>query len=169
MKHRKLAAIVITGMLLTAACKKKDPEIDPCLNGQLDAGETAVDCGGSCAPCPQTDYPHAGFTANGTARSASIHDLTYNNGWQLHAGTDSISLILNLGNDGTVGTYQMSPSGSSAVYNGTAYPTLATGIYSISEHNQTDEKLSGYFQGKFVRVPGDTLYITNGYFEYLPY
>lgn len=170
MQWSKLTAIVITGLVLTASCKKdEEPSIDPCLNGQLDAGETAIDCGGSCGPCPSTEYPYAGFTVNGTALIASSKQLTYNNGWTLNLTADSVTLQLNIGNDGSVGTYTMSPSGSMASLDGVNYNTLASGIYSISAHNPATEKLSGFFQGKFVRVPGDTLYITNGFFEYLPY
>lgn len=170
MQWRRLPVIVITGLVLTAGCNKEEEvTIDPCLNGQLDAGETAVDCGGSCGPCPVTDYPYAGFTAGGVTGIASVKQLSYNNGWTLNVATDSISLQLNLGNNGAVGTYTMSASGSSANVDGVNYNTLASGVFSISEHNTTTHKLSGFFQGKFVRVPGDTLYVTNGFFEYLPY
>jgi hypothetical protein len=106
---------------------------------------------------------------NGTAIIASSKQLTYTNGWILNLTTDSVTLQLNLGNNGSVGTYTMNPSGSASSLDGVNYNTLASGIYSISANNTATEKLSGFFQGKFVRVPGDTLYITNGFFEYLPY
>jgi hypothetical protein len=156
--------------VLTVACNKdEDPVINPCLNGQLDSGETAVDCGGNCGACPETEFPSAGFIANGVALTASTKQLTYNNGWTLNLATDSITLQLNLGNNGAVGTYAMSPVGSTSSIDGVNYSTLTNGTYSISAHNTTSGKLSGFFQGKFVRIPGDTLYITNGYFHYLPY
>jgi hypothetical protein len=170
MHWSKLTTIVITSLVLTVACKKdEDPVINPCLNGQLDPGETAIDCGGTCGACPETEVPSAGFVANGAAVTASIKQLTYNNGWTLNLTTDSLTLQLNLGNNGAVGTYTMSPGGSTSSLDGVNYPTLASGVYSISAHNMTTEKLSGFFQGKFVRIPGDTLYITNGYFQHLPY
>ncbi len=77
---------------------------------------------------------------------------------------------MNLGNDGSVGTYSMSPVGSAATYDGINYPTLASGVFSISQHNTVTNKMSGFFQGKFTRgIVGDTLRIVNGFFEYLPY
>ena len=170
MHWNRFAAIVITGLLLTAACnKEEDPEINPCMNGQLDPGETAIDCGGNCGDCPDPEFPYAGFSFNGTATIASDKDLIYNNCWKLAVSNDSVSVQVNLGNDGSVGTYTMSASGSFASYDGLNYPTLVDGVYSISGHNPATQKLSGFFQGKFVRIPGDTLFITNGFFEYLPY
>ncbi|ASS49158.1 MAG: hypothetical protein A3D31_04480 [Candidatus Fluviicola riflensis] len=170
MHWNRFAAIVITGLLLTVACnKEEDPVINPCMNGQLDPGETAIDCGGTCGDCPDAEFPYAGFSYNGMATTASTKQLTYNNGWNLAISGDTVSMQLNLGNDGSVGTYTMSASGSFASYNGLNYPTLVDGVYSISGHNPATQKLSGFFQGKFVRVAGDTLYITNGFFEYLPY
>jgi len=170
MHWSKLTAIIITGIVLTAACSKKDDkEINTCLNGQHDPGETAVDCGGTCGACPQTEVPTAGFQINGDPVSAVTKTLTYTNGWSLYLATDTITLQLNLGNTAAVGTYPMPASGSFASMDGVNYPTLASGIYSISSLNTTDEKMSGFFQGKFVRVPGDTLYITNGYFNHLAY
>jgi hypothetical protein len=165
-----LATIVFTAGLLTVACKKdEEPTINPCMNGQLDPGETAIDCGGTCGDCPETEFPYAAFDANGDALTASIKQLTYNNGWRLNLTADSISLQLNLGNNGSVGTYTMPAAGSFAQVDGLNYPTLASGTYSISAHNLASEKLSGFFQAKFVRIPGDTLYIANGVFEFLPY
>lgn len=167
----KLTAIVFTGVLLTAACKKdEDPEINPCMNGQLDAGETAIDCGGTCGPCPSTEYPDAGYMANGDLVSPEDQILAYTSGnWNMLLQNDTAAVSVNLGNTGAVGTFPINPSGSYASLNGVNYPTLASGTYSISEHNTSTDKMSGFFQGKFVRVPGDTLYITNGFFEYLPY
>ncbi len=176
MQFRTLSAILFTGLLLTVSCKKdKDPEINPCMNGQLDPGETQIDCGGSCGPCPSTEFPSAGFTVNlygdsETELSASIRELTVNGNWSLRVGNDSIDVRMNLGNSGMTGTFAMNPTGSYASYNGVNYPTLSSGIYTISAHNTTTEKMSGFFHAKFSRgVIGDTLYITNGYFEYLPY
>ncbi len=171
----KLATIVITGLLLTVSCnKEEEPTINPCLNGQLDAGETAVDCGGNCGDCPDTEYPSAGCMLNTSQTNVSSISfanklLTYNNAWYLNINNDSLSVTLNLGNNGAIGSYSISPTGSSATLNGLNYLTLANGTCSISAHNLTTHKMTGFFNGKFVRSPGDTLYITNGYFQYLPY
>jgi hypothetical protein len=35
-------------LLIFSACKEEKPVKAPCENGFLDAGETGVDCGGSC-------------------------------------------------------------------------------------------------------------------------
>jgi hypothetical protein len=169
MHWSKLTAIIITAIVLTAACKEDEIKINPCLNGQIDAGETAIDCGGTCGDCPQTEIPTAGFQANGDQITIGTKQLTYNNGWTLSLVTDTITLQLNLGSNPAVGMYPMPAGGSIANVDGVNYPTLASGSYSITSHNTTTEKMSGFFQGKFVRVPGDTLYITNGYFNHLAY
>ena len=172
MRVSNLSTIVFTVLVLTAACKKDDePTINSCLNGQLDSGETAVDCGGACGPCPSTEFPSAGWNVYTTAISAETKQLTYTDRWMLHLANDSISMNLNLGNNGAVGTYTMDPAGSNVTYNGITYTNLTSGVFSISWHNTTTHKMSGFFHGKFIRpaVPGDTLRITNGFFEYLPY
>jgi hypothetical protein len=170
--HRShFTLIVIIGLLLTVACnKEEEPVINPCMNGQLDPGETSIDCGGTCGPCPDPEYPSAGFSFNGISTSASTKQLTYTNDWKLYVANDSVSVQVNLGNEGVIGTdTTMSASGCYAYLNGVSYPTLVSGIYSITSHNVSTQKLSGFFQAKFVRVPGDTLFITDGYFNYLPY
>jgi hypothetical protein len=171
MHWNRFIVIVITGLLLTVACnKEEDPVINPCMNGQLDPGETAIDCGGTCGDCPDTEYPTAGFTFNGAYTTAPTKQLTHASDWKLYVATDTVSVQVNLGNDGSIGTNtQMSASGSYAFLNGVSYPTLVEGSSSITSHNLSTQKLSGFFQAKFVRVPGDTLHITNGYFNYLHY
>jgi len=172
MQFHHLSAIVFTVLVLTVSCKKdEEPTINPCLNGKLDSGETAIDCGGSCGPCATTDFPYASFSANGTSITAEIKQLAYASGWSLHVGNDSVSVQMNFGTNGAVGTYPMSATGCTATYNSVEFPTLASGYYTISQHNTTTHKMNGFFQGKFTR-PGstdDTLVITNGFFESLPY
>lgn len=173
MQLYRLSTIVFTVLMLTVSCnKEEEPTINPCMNGKLDAGETAVDCGGSCGPCPATDYPYAGFKMNGVPISASVKQLTYADGWSLLVGNDTVSLYLNLGNDGSVNFYPtMNPSGCSAIWNGVTYSSLTSGTYTINQHNVTTQKLSGFFDGNFIRPdsPLDTIVIKDGYFGFLPY
>jgi len=172
MQLHRIAAIVFTGLVLTAGCKKNDDvEINSCMNGQLDSGETAIDCGGNCGNCPDAEFPAAGFRIYGSTMPAETKQLTYTSGWKLHLNNDSVSVTVNLGNNGSVGTYNMSPADCSLTYNGISYPTLADGTYSISQHNTSTHKMSGFFDANFLSptFPGDTLHVTNGFFEFLPY
>lgn len=172
MKGYQLSAIVFTVLLLTAGCNKdKEVTINPCLNGKLDAGEMAIDCGGNCGPCPSTEFPYAVFSVYGETVSMSSKQLVHSGNWSLQLANDSIDVQLNLGNSGTTGTFSMNPAGSEITYNGLHYSILTSGTYSITQHNTTTHKMSGFFHGKFVRpgIIGDTLRVTNGTFEYISY
>ncbi|MDH4473903.1 MAG: hypothetical protein QE487_14955 [Fluviicola sp.] len=171
MHWNRLLIVAAVSLVVMIACnKEEEPVINPCMNGQLDPGETAIDYGGTCGDCPDPEYPTAGFSFNGAYTSVSTKQLTYSNDWKLYVANDSVSVQVNLGNDGTVGTDTlMNASGSYAFLNGVSYPTLVEGSSSITSHNLSTQKLSGFFQATFVRVPGDTLHITNGYFNFLHY
>lgn len=172
MKVYQLSAIVFTVLLLTVGCKKdEEGAVNQCLNGKLDAGETDIDCGGSCGACPSTEYPYAGFSLYGQLLSMPSKQLIHSTNWSLQLANDTIDVHLNLGNSGATGTFSMNASGSEVIYDGLHYSILTSGTYSITQHNTTMHKMSGFFQGKFVRpgISGDTLRITNGSFEYIPY
>lgn len=57
---KKLLLLVVGGMIVLTACRKKEPVTLPkngvvseshCSNGVMDADEDGVDCGPSCGPC----------------------------------------------------------------------------------------------------------------------
>lgn len=164
-------AILTTMLSIFSSCKDKEVVIDKCSNGFLDIGETGIDCGGNCTPCIVNEPSSIYLEFNGTPFSYSSKTLTYsNNNWSLEVLNDSISFQFNLGSDGTIGTYTMDPVGCFAVRNGNYYLNSNAGIYSISMHDQTNHKMSGFFSANFTRTGyNDTLKVRNGQFEYMPY
>jgi hypothetical protein len=95
-----------------------------------------------------------------------VSELDYDgSSWSLQMTNDSLNIQIGYGTTGVVGTYSIDPAGSYLYRNGTEYEGQIDGIYSISEHNTTDDLMSGFFQIKFFR-PGfvDTLEISNGQF-----
>jgi len=158
-------------LLIFSACKEEKPAKAPCENGFLDAGETGVDCGGNCPPCVPVEIPLLYIECNGIPVSMSSKSLTYSSGnWSLLISNDSLSFQFALGNTGTVGTFPLSSAGSYAAKNGVYYLNSSNGSYSISAHDTTNNKMSGFFQADFSRTGfSDTLHVRNGQFEFLSY
>ena len=158
-------------LLFFSACKEEKPVKAPCENGFLDAGETGVDCGGNCPPCTPVEIPVLYVECNGIPVSMSSKSLTYSSGnWSLLMSNDSLSFQFPLGNAGTIGTFPLSSSGSYAAKNGVYYLNSSNGSYSISAHDTTNKKMSGFFQADFSRTGfSDTLNVRNGQFEFLSY
>lgn len=157
-------------VLAISACKEEEPKINPCLNGILDTGETAIDCGGTCGNCPNSEYPYMFANFNGDSYQVFDKSLVYANGEWLLSGSilhDTLQFQLNFGSNGSVGTYPLTAANTTCTYQGFSY-TFASGICAISAHNLTAHKLSGHFQAKFGRNL-DTIRITNGDFEFLSY
>ena len=100
------------------------------------------------------------------AKTMSYDNSTYS----LSFSNDTINVQLNLGSDGSVGNYNISPAGTSGAYNGVQYTAFVNGQHAINEHNLNDKRMSGFFSIDFYR-PGttDTLKITGGQYEDLPY
>lgn len=158
-------------LLIFSACKEEKPVKAACENGFLDAGETGVDCGGTCPPCVPVEIPLLYVECNGSQVNMSSKSLTYSNGsWSLLISNDTLSIQIALGNSGTVGTYPLSSAGSYAAKNGVYYLNSSNGTYSISAHDTTNNKMSGFFQTDFSRYGfSDTLHVRNGQFEFLSY
>lgn len=90
--------------------------------------------------------------------------------WSLLMSNDSLSFQFPLGNTGTIGTFPLSSAGSYAAKNGVYYLNSSNGSYSISAHDTTNNKMSGFFQADFSRTGfNDTLHVRNGQFEFLSY
>ena len=53
-KISHLLSMLSLGMFLFVSCQPEANKIPPCFNGQLDAGEINIDCGGVCPECPAT-------------------------------------------------------------------------------------------------------------------
>ena len=83
---------------------------------------------------------------------------------------DTLDIQLDLGTNGDVGSYTMSPLNSNCDYYGINYPVLSDANFAINYHDTAANRMSGFFQAKFSR-PGfvDTVRITNGQFDYYVY
>lgn len=157
--------------LLISSCKDKDPEVDLCKNGFKNPGEEKIDCGGVCPDCPVEYLPYFFLKINNKDVSYSNRALTFNSGqYTMSCQNDSSSFVFNLGSNGAVGTYTMNPVGTSCTYKNENYSLVSDGQFAISSHDQSARRMSGFFEVKFSR-PGnvDTLFITNGQFQDIPY
>ena len=163
--------MILSAMLLIFSACKEDEPVDPCTNGFLDPGETAPDCGGNCPPCSNTPVSFLNLSVNGVNTSMLNYEMDYNgSAWSLQLSNDSLNIQIGCGSTGDVGTFPIDPAGSYLYKNGTQYLGQTDGTYSISEHDVTEDLMSGFFQIKFYR-PGfvDTLSITNGQFQNFAY
>ncbi len=167
----KRISIITFAMLLIFSCKKKEEPVDPCQNGFLDAGEELPDCGGPCPPCQENFTSSLFLRVNGTTTTFSTKSLTFNgSNWILSMSNDTLDIQLDLGTNGDIGSYTMSPLNSNCDYYGINYPVLSDANFAISYHDTSANRMSGFFQAKFSR-PGfvDTLRLTNGQFDYYVY
>lgn len=163
--------LILSAMLLIFSACKEDEPVDPCTNGFLDPGETAPDCGGNCPPCSNTPVSFLNLDVNGIPTSMLNYQLNYDGtSWSLQMSNDSLNIQIGYGSTGDIGTYPIDPLGSYLYKNGTQYTGQTDGTYSISEHNTTDDLMSGFFQIKFFR-PGfiDTVEISGGQFQNFAY
>ncbi len=167
MKH----LFLLLGILFFTFACKKDPEVDLCKNGFLDIGETSVDCGGSCPPCPVVYQPNLYLKLNGkpiTFQNKTITEL--NSNWYLNCSNDSIQLQFNLGPDISVGNYNMQQANTFGVVNGVNYNMSTAGYVGIYANDPNAQRVSGLFQTKLY-IPGsfDTVFVSSGEFYDLPY
>lgn len=164
--------MILSAMLLIfSACKEDEPVVDLCANGFLDPGETAPDCGGDCPPCSTTPVAFINLDVNGVSTSLTNSEMNYDgNSWSLQMSNDSLNIQIGYGTSGFIGSYPVDPAASFLYRDGTEYEGQIDGTYSISDHNTTDNLMSGFFQIKFFR-PGfvDTLEISGGQFGNFSY
>ena len=164
-------------LVIFSACNKDEPTaVNKCSNGFIDPGETGVDCGGNCPPCNNTYPSFLSVIINGQTSPMTTKELHYDQGyWSLQMSNDSMDIQLALGNDGSVGAHPILMSGSYAYYNGVQYQQFAGGTCSIISHNTTDQEMSGFFGAEFLLQTStnpsvyDTLKLSNGQFEHMPY
>lgn len=163
--------VLLSAMLLIfSACREDDP-VDLCTNGFLDPGETAPDCGGDCSPCSATPVSFLSMNVNGMSTVMSTKDLIYDgNAWSLQLANDSLNIQLSLGTTGAISTEPIGSFGTFCYKNGVQYIGQSNGIYSISDHDVSNDIMSGFFQITFFR-PGltDSIHITGGQFENFQY
>jgi hypothetical protein len=159
-------------LIFSLSCKKEEEEtVDKCQNGFLDTGEEGIDCGGTCTECEESYFAFLIANIKGAEISFPTKTLTYENSiWSLSFSNDSIVIQLNLGSNGEIGSYPISPIGTSGSYNDTTYSSSANGEHAINDHSETDRRMSGFFSvNLFVSGTTDTLRITGGQYEDLPY
>jgi len=164
--------LVTTAMLLIfSSCKKEEEPVDLCLNGFVDPGEEGVDCGGSCTPCANTPITTLFVTVNGESISMPTKQLTFDgSNWILSMNNDTINMTFDLGTNGTIGNYPLSFANSTCIMHGIPYPNQSNGSCAISEHNEADDIMSGFFQADFSRTGFlDTVHVTSGQFENFQY
>lgn len=158
-------------LVFFSSCKKDDDPVDTCTNGFLDPGEIGIDCGGNCGPCDSYTPSYVYLECNGQPITMDTKSLTYTNGnWSLLTYNDSLKIQLNLGNNGSVDVYPISPSGSFGEYFGNLYLNAENGTFAIYNHDTINHKMGGFFQVDFIRTGiNDTLKIRNGQFENMIY
>jgi hypothetical protein len=153
------------------ACKEDEPKVDKCKNGFKDAGEKNIDCGGICPDCPVTYTPYLTLKINQVETSFSNRLLDYSGSqWTLSCDNDSTAFQFNLGSNGSVGAYPMSPAGTTCTFKGQVYSIVTDGNFAIDSHDTSIKRMSGFFNVKFTKAgTTDTLFITSGQFIDLPY
>lgn len=164
--------IFILGLLIISllfSCKEDEQS---CSDGVFSPEEEhELDCGGVCPPCPSDDPdPYSPILLCKVNDSSVIfHDYTLskNPEWILNFSNDSIVASLNFGAGDSLGARNINPINSGASINFQGYSTLVEGIVLFSEINHTDNRLSGFFEAKFLSDtdPNDTLILKNGDFE----
>jgi len=158
-------------ILIFFGCKEKDPIVDPCSNGFIDAGETGVDCGGKCPPCSIYNPPSLYMELNGTPISMVSKSIDTSAGnFILLTGNDSLSFQFNLGNTLSIGTFPMNTNGTIGIRNSNYYLNASNGTLSLSAVDTAKHYLSGFLQVNLSRTGfSDTLKIKNCQFDYIPY
>jgi len=181
MKVKATILPLLISVLILFSCKPKEDMKDPCTNGFKDPGETNIDCGGNCPPCPTVYIPTVLLNLNGTPYSFSTKNLSFSsNTYSLSFSNDSIICQINLGSNGVINTYPITPSGTILTkITNYGQPSAVTRTYNnitdadcaISEHNTIEKRMSGFFSLKFYQAGfgNDTIVISAGEFTDLNY
>lgn len=151
------------------SCKKEEQS---CQDGVFTPGsEIQTDCGGVCPPCEtggvSTPQEFLFAVVEGEGISFTNRDLTKAGDWVLNFQNDTISVTMNFGDGDSLGARPMEITNSSALYNGVPHSLLANGTVLFTEVDNSENRLSGFFQCKFVSDQNslDTLTVLNGDFE----
>ena len=171
-KHMKQINRIILGILTIAMLNSCKDDEQSCSDGVFSPDEEhELDCGGVCPPCSSTNpSPYSPILlckANDSAAIFQSYSLTKSPDWILNFSNDTLSVSLNFGDGDSLGARGINPVNSGASINAQGYSTLVNGIVLFSEINHTDNRLSGFFEAKFLSNsdPNDTLILKNGDFE----
>jgi hypothetical protein len=158
-------------LIFITSCKEEPQKNSPCQNGFLDPGEVSIDCGGPCPACEPVFTPYLFHQLNQSTINYHNASIAYlNNQYYLSFSTDSIAVSINLGPTGSIGTYTLETPNASVYFKGTMYENITNGVYSISNFDSINKRVSGFFTFNANRnVAGDTLRISNGQFENIIY
>lgn len=174
-QRMKLVGWLVVLLFFLFACKKEE-EAGTCFDGQLSIGEHAVDCGGICPPCENINGPFEIFlvTINGKPMQFSERSLVASPNWIMNFSNDTLNVILNFGGGTELGAYPIEQLFSEATMNGKFYDLLNSGLVVLSNVDTLNNRLSGFFEARLVgyfsdSLLVDTLKITNGDFESIPY
>jgi hypothetical protein len=155
-------------MFLLFSCKEEQS----CSDGVFSPDdEHELDCGGVCPPCPsENPNPYSPILLCKVNDSAAIfndYSLNKNPEWILNFSNDSLIVSLNFGDGDSLGARSINPVNSGGSIGAQGYSTLINGTVLFSEINHTDNRLSGFFEAKFLSDsdPNDTLILKNGDFE----
>ncbi|MDG0973178.1 MAG: hypothetical protein P8O07_03385 [Crocinitomicaceae bacterium] len=156
------------------SCAKE--EEGTCFDSVLSSGEVNVDCGGVCPPCTSGNGVSEFFlaTINGVSMQFSQRTLVDAPSWILNFSNDTLAISLNLGNGTAPGAYAIEAAFTEATMNGKAYDYVHEGLVVLADIDTANRRLSGFFEAKLVgyfsdSLLVDTLRITNGDFESIPY
>jgi hypothetical protein len=174
-QRMKQVGWLILVLLLLISCNKKE-EQGTCFDGVLSSGEHQVDCGGVCPPCSAGDDVTEFFlaTINGVAMQFPQRTLIDSPSWIMNFSNDTLDVHLNFGNGKEPGAYPIEELYTQATMNGKVYDYLYDGIIVLAEIDTINRRLTGFFEAKLVGyfsnpASVDTLKISNGDFENIPY
>jgi hypothetical protein len=170
--------LILLPLMIISLFACKDPEEENlCTNGFLDPGEETIDCDGDCDPCAveyneyvSFRYNNNAFIMQDTIIAFNTKSLTKtNNSWSLSSSNDSIYLFLKHTSDGSTGYYSLDPTSKIEV-NGQIYDMYSSDVFSISDNNSGDSRLSGYFESKFLKLgSNDTIHVKSGTYTDMKY
>lgn len=171
-KYMKQINRIILGILTITMLNSCKEDEQSCSDGVYSPEEEEqLDCGGVCPPCSWNDpNPYSPILLCKVNDSVAIfhnYSLGKNPDWILSFSNDSLSVSLNFGAGDSLGARDINPANSGANINFQGYSTLINGTVLFSEINHTDNRLSGFFEAKFLSNsdPNDTLILKNGDFE----
>jgi hypothetical protein len=158
--------------LCLLSCKKEEEQPGTCFDGLMSPGELGIDCGGVCPPCGGGNSTQELLLVklNGIQMQFSEKSLTYEDGWIFRFWNDTIDVRLNFGETLELGSKPIIQPYCSVISNSLLYDDLNSGFVLFTALNQDDNRISGFFEAKFVgyfvdSMIVDTFYVQNGDFE----
>jgi hypothetical protein len=169
--HLTYKSVIISLMMVIVSCQPEEtqiPVLPDCMDAIQNQGETGIDCGGPCDPCPSvmsakvdgTDWHSAG-SVNSLVNDSSIIILAGN-------GSSTLSLIYT--GPFTNGTYNLDAASYVLTATNTNYLS-SSGTITFQSWNFESKEVAGTFSFKAFDASGsgDTVNVTNGQFNYVPF